>query len=64
MNIHVMLLLMSISVPNTPQELPLYEMPQVVCPTDMDEYLLRFRWWARKEVRERQLIRNESLYPI
>lgn len=64
MNIHLMLLLMSINVPNTPKELPLYEMPQVVCPSDMDEYLLRFHTWARNEVRQRQLERVDPLYPI
>lgn len=37
------------------KDIPLQEAPQVTCPLSMDEYLERFQWWARKDVRKRQL---------
>ncbi len=43
------------------KDIPLQEAPQVVCPLSLDEYASIFRWWARKEVKERQLERGDLL---
>lgn len=43
------------------KEIPLQEAPQVTCPLSMDEYLGLFQWWAREDVRKRQLERDNSL---
>lgn len=60
MNIHVMLVLLGLQVPKS-KDLKLQEAPQVVCPLSLDEYVSVFRFWARKEVRERQLERGDLI---
>ncbi len=58
MNTHVLLLLLSLHAPKHKDEYVI-PAPQVVCPLTMDEYINHYQWWARKEIRKRQLIRSE-----
>ena len=53
MNVHLIVMLLGLHISKT-KDLGPFPAPQVTCPLNLDEYSLQFRWWARKEVKERQ----------
>jgi len=56
MNLHLMLMLLSFKEPKRSEPLGVLPAPQITCPLTLEEYSLSFRWWARKEVIQRQWI--------